>query len=187
MMTNNFLIALRYVSQWFGTQATQASHETWLISEWFLGSLFLGVNQRRESCFPWTWLELTIKVFYHYRCFVPYSGTVKKHTQQPDTRKKNPLMVTTNGRQFACQSHARSLAPGNKNRCNVTTPAWKQWWCSRSSWARFLALLDQIPNSWAKRCFGVQAVPTVQLKQQRMEDRTGTRTYDAFWPPGRRF
>lgn len=121
-----------------------------------------------------------------------YSGTVlsraKKHTQHPDTRKKNPLMVTTNDiRQFVCQSHAHSLAPRNKNRCSVTTPAWKQWWCSRSSWARFLALLDQIPNSWAQRCFGVQTVPTVQLKQQRMEDGTGTRTYDAFWPVGGNF
>lgn len=157
------------------------------------GFVKIGVNRRRESFFPWTWLELTMKVFYHYWCFVPYTQALyclaQRNTHNTLTpEKKNPLMVTTNDiRQFVCQSHAHSLAPRNKNRCSVTTPAWKQWWCSRSSWARFLALLDQIPNSWAQRCFGVQTVPTVQLKQQRMEDGTGTRTYDAFWPVGGNF
>lgn len=172
--------------------SNKVSHETWFISECFLGFVIFGGKPKKWIIFPLDMtctnnqglLPLSVLRALLRHCIV----SCKKHTQQPDTRKKNHLMVTTNDiRPFACQSHARSLASGNKNRCSVTTPAWKQWWCSRSSWARFLALLDQIPNSWAKRCFGVQAVPTAQLKQQGKEGRTGTRTYDAFWPPGGRF
>ena len=171
MMTNNFLIDLGYVFNGLGPKQSRFPMRLTHFRMVFGVRIFFGVYRRRESFFHGWWNMIwTIRVYHNYRCIrallIRHCIVSRKkimHNSLTPEKNNNLLMATTNDiRQFACQSRARSLVPGNKSRCSVSTPAWKPWWCSRSSWARFLALLDQIPDSWAKRCFGVEAVPAAR-------------------------